>query len=208
MPRNFLRRIRFSFLLMIVGGISLSGCMRPHISMTWVPTSWGHRPNLTVPDMYPLGNVVRSHYHVMQANGEATDFILYNHEFVGLTAELSPDGKDHVMEIGARMRSAPFPVIIERSEHNSNPELDRHRQQLIVQILNDFGNADAAERTFVAPAYGKGTSAIEAEVDWYRHLYSRRTGGGGSGSAGSGAGGASGGGASGGGASGGSGFGF
>jgi hypothetical protein len=109
----------------------------------------------------------------MQANAEAADFIFHRHEFVGNTAELAPRGKDHIAEVAARMRSAPFPVIIERTENNADPELDAFRRDLVAQILTDFGNPDAQQRTIVSPAYGKGINSREAEVDYYRFIYTR-----------------------------------
>ena len=158
MTRIRSRWIGFSFLLVVMG--TLPSCMRPTLS--WRPTMWLARRSLAIPDVYPLGSVVRAHYHVMQTNGEATDFIIYDREFVGSTAELTPAGKDHIMEIAARMRSVPFPIIVERTENNADPELDRHRQELVALILRDFGNSDAYQRTFVAPAYGKGMNSLEA----------------------------------------------
>ena len=55
-----------------------------------------------VPDRYPLGSVNRAHYQTMEANAEAADFILHRNEFVGETADLTPYGKDHILEIAAR----------------------------------------------------------------------------------------------------------
>ena len=74
-----------------------------------------------MPDVYPLGAVNRAHYETMQANGQAAEFILHQNDFVGSTSELSPAGKDHVLEIAARARTMPFPVLIERSENNTSP---------------------------------------------------------------------------------------
>lgn len=128
---------------------------------------------MAIPDVQPLGSVVRAHYHTMQTNAEAADFIFHRHEFVGKTAELTPRGKDHIVEVGARMRSAPFPVIIERSENNSDPELDAFRRNIVAQILADFGNPDAQQRTIVSPAYGKGLNSREAEVDYNRFIFTR-----------------------------------
>jgi len=109
----------------------------------------------------------------MEANAEAADFILHRHEFVGETAELTPYGKDHLLEIAARARSAPFPILVERSENNSNPALDNHRRTIIAQALVDDGVGDALERTIVAPAYGKGLTAPEAQADYSQFLNSR-----------------------------------
>ncbi|HET6422505.1 MAG TPA: hypothetical protein VFG20_02405, partial [Planctomycetaceae bacterium] len=129
-----------------------------------------HR-SLAIPEQYPVGAVERSHFHQMQTNGEAADFILHRKDFVLSSAELTPDGKDKILEIAARMRSAPFPVIVERSENNSDPELDAHRRSLVAQILTDCGNPDANNRTFVSPAYGLGKHALDGSPEFYQHIY-------------------------------------
>ena len=128
-----------------------------------------------IPERYPLGSVNRAHYHTMQANSEATDFIFNLNEFVGETAELSPDAKDHILEVGARMRSAPFPVIVERSWNNANPELDAERRNVIARTLADLGNGDADQRTFVATPYDRGLNSFEGEIDYYRNFGMRGT---------------------------------
>lgn len=129
----------------------------------------GRRSN-AIPQTLPLGSTVRAHYQVMETNGEAADFILHRHDFVGQTAELTPDARDKILEIAVRMKSAPFPVLVERSENNSDPELDLLRRNLVAQILTEYGVPDADCRTLVSPAYGRGYNAIEAEPTYYRHL--------------------------------------
>ena len=158
-------------LFAVVIPLSTGCCQSCH---RWQPklNKW-HPRSFAIPETLPLGSIVRSHYHSMQENGEAADFILHRHEFMRGTAELTPDGKDHLLEIAARMRSAPFPVIVERSEYNVHPELDLHRRNLIAQILYDFGNPDAHQRTFVAPAYGRALNAVEGEADYYRFISTR-----------------------------------
>jgi hypothetical protein len=126
-----------------------------------------------VPDRYPVGSIVRAHCHTMEANGEAADFIIHRMEFAGETAALTPDGKDHLLEIAARIHSVPFPVIVERSENNSNPQLDAERRQMIAMVLSDLGVHESDQRTFVSPAYGRGQSSVEGEVDYYRFVLSR-----------------------------------
>lgn len=122
-------------------------------------------------EQYPLGVVERAHFHQMQTNGEAMDFVLFQMDFVGQSAELTPDGKDKVLEIGARMRSAPFPVIVERTDNNADPELDEFRRQLVAQVLSDLGNGDAYGRVFVSTPYSNGKSSREAAFEYYQHLY-------------------------------------
>lgn len=94
---------------------SLTGCM-PMWGQTQATAPWW-RSN-AIPDRYPLGSVMREPFHAMQTNAEAADFILHRNDFLGETAELSPSGRDRVLEIAARMRSAPFPVLVEPSQHN------------------------------------------------------------------------------------------
>lgn len=188
-------------------GSSCSGCDECDTGWCgWWHSLWGCR-HMAIPDRQPLGSVNRAHYHTMQANAEAADFILHDHDFVGSTAELTPGGKDHIVEIAMRMRSAPFPVIVQRSMNNSDPELDAYRRNLVAQILADMGNPDADQRTFVATPYGRPQNSREAETDYYRFVFSR----GGFGNFGNGFGGGFGGGGFGGGGGGGfggGGFGF
>jgi len=168
-------RVWIGLLLSGTVAATLAGCLKPTI--TFVPTYFASRRSYAIPDTYPLGSIVRAHYEAMETNGEASDFIIYRREFVDNTAELTPDGKDHILEIAARMRSAPFPVIVERTENNSDPELDQLRRDLIAQILTDLGNPDAAQRTIVGLPYGRGLVSREATRDYYRFIGSRGFGG-------------------------------
>lgn len=146
------------------------------------------RRTFAVPDTLPLGSTVRAHYHTMEANAEASDFILHRYEFVYNTAELTPAGRDHIVEIAARSKSAPFPILVERSENNSDPELDARRRNLIAQVLTDFGVPEANQRTIVSPAYGRHANELETEMDYGRFIYSRGYGGFGNNGGGGGAG--------------------
>ena len=126
-----------------------------------------------IPDRFPLGAVERAHFHTMQTNGEASDFVLHQMDFVGDTAELNTDGRDHIQEIAARLQSTPFPVLVERSDNNSNPQLDAERRQMVALVLKDLGNPDADQRTFVGTAYGRGQTSMESQIDYFRYIYSR-----------------------------------
>ncbi len=128
-----------------------------------------HRQSNAVPDTLPLGKVSEAWYYQMESNAEAVDFVIHDLDFVGQTTELTSDGKDHVMEIAARMRSQPFPVIVERFPNNADPELDLARRNLIVQILSDFGNPDAQQRVIVAPSYAPGYTSRQAQSTYWRH---------------------------------------
>lgn len=128
---------------------------------------------MAIPERYPLGSVVRAHYHTMHTNGEASDFILYRHDFQESSAYLTSAGKDRLLEMAARMRSAPFPIIVERSMNNDDPELDDLRRRLVSSVLTDLGNNDAEQRVFVSQAYDPGINSMEAESDYYRFIFTR-----------------------------------
>ncbi len=131
---------------------------------------WLHRTSNAIPETLPLGSIVRAHDQVMETNAEAADFIMPRMNFVGQTAELTSDGKDHILEIAARMRSTPFPVIVEREPNNSDPELDALRRNLVAQILYDLGNPDAQQRTIVGTAYGPGYWSMPGQNNYYQFI--------------------------------------
>jgi hypothetical protein len=151
-------------LVAIVG--SLTGCIIP------LP-SCGQSHSLSVPDAVPLGSISRAHWHTMQTNGEANDFVIHRNEFVDNTSELSPYGRDHIAEIAARMSSSPFPVLVQRSYNNADPELDAIRRQLVVRVLTDLGNPDADTRTVVSQPYTNGLNSTEGAQDHGRFVRSR-----------------------------------
>lgn len=130
---------------------------------------FGRRSN-AIPDVLPLGSTVRAHYEQMQTNGEAVDFVINEVDFVRESAALTPNGRDHILEIAARMPSSPFPVVIERTRNNADPELDAIRQQLVVQVLSDLGSPDANSRVFIATPYGPGYTGREAEQTYFQHI--------------------------------------
>jgi hypothetical protein len=145
---------------------SLTGCCIPLPSL-------GHCRSMAIPDTVPLGAISRAHWHTQETNGEASDFVIHRNEFVDNTSALTPYGRDHIAEIAARMSSAPFPVLVQRSWNNADPELDAIRRQLVVKVLTDLGNADADQRTVVSQPYTDGIHSIEGEQDYGRFRQSR-----------------------------------
>jgi len=119
---------------------------------------------------FPLGQVSDAHWETQEANAEAADFIFYDHEFKGQTAELAPGAKKHLMQVALRLEHVPFPVVIEESLHNAKPELDQARRQTIVEQLARLGAANSEERVIVANAFPEGYTGIEAEGSYYNVL--------------------------------------
>ena len=162
------RARRLTLSLAAVSLLGAGGCIKPTIQ--FVPTTLAMRRSLSIPDKYPLGSIVRAHYHQMETNGEAFDFIMHRNEFIQFTAELNGFGKDHLLEIAARARSAPFPILIERSENNSDPELDQHRRQMVALMLSNMGVPNAQARVVVSQSYAPGLNGDEARAAFHRFL--------------------------------------
>ncbi len=114
---------------------------------------------IPVPNMYPLGAISQTHYDLMQANAEAADFCIPKSEFEPGSTDLTEVGRDHVLELSARMQETPFPVLVERG---SDSDLNTRRREMVVRVLADLGNADAEHRTVVSPAYNNGMPAATA----------------------------------------------
>lgn len=167
---------------------AVAGCCCPTPGIV-LPGCLSLQRTMAVPEVMPLGAVTRAHWHMQETNGEAADFILHRNEFVDNSSELSPYGRDHIAEIAARMPSAPFPVIVQRSQNNSDPELDQIRRELVVRVLTDMGNVDADQRVVVSQPYSNGINSMEGEFDYGRFRGSRNQNGGGFGGGGFGGGG-------------------
>lgn len=153
--------------------LKIAACLLLCLTSTGCGWSIWNLRSMAVPETYPLGSNVRAHYHTMETNGEASDFILYRHDFQESSAHLTPAGKDRLLEIAARMRSAPYPVVVERSLNNNDPELDELRRRLVESVLTGLGNMDAEKRVFVSQSYDPGLNSMEGEMDYYRFIFSR-----------------------------------
>jgi hypothetical protein len=149
----------------------------------------------------PLGTISDSIWQGQEHNAEASDFVIYQHEFKLNEPRLNTGGEDHVKQIAERVLSGQhFPVVIERSMTSArpdttfnypvhpNPDLDARRRKLIVIALQRLGVGDAEERVVIAPAFAEGYDALEA-TRAYRRGLSGGFGGGGFGGGGFGGGG-------------------
>lgn len=127
---------------------------------------------------FPIGQVSDSFWETQQTNAEAADFIFYDHEFRGDTAELAPGAKRHLESVALRLEHAPFPIVIEQSRHNAHIALDNARRQTIVMHLNRMGVTNADERVVCASAFAEGFTGIEAERSYYNGVLGGSFGGG------------------------------
>ena len=127
---------------------------------------------------FPVGQVSDSFWETQQTNAEAADFIFYDHEFRGNTAELAPGAKKHLEQVALRLEHVPFPVVIEESPHDARPDLDLARRTTIVEQLARLGVVNSEERVVVANAFPEGYTSQEAEAAYYGGVLTNGFGGG------------------------------
>ena len=119
---------------------------------------------------FPLGQVTDSFWEAQQTNAEAADFVFFDHEFKGNTAELAPATKPKLMQVALRLEHVPFPVVVEQSVNNKRPQLDQARKKTVVEQLARLGVVNAEKRVVIAPAMAEGFTAVEGEAAYYRTL--------------------------------------
>ncbi|NQU21693.1 MAG: hypothetical protein HQ567_10445 [Candidatus Nealsonbacteria bacterium] len=119
---------------------------------------------------FPLGQVTDAFWETQQTNAEAADFIFYDHEFVGETAELTAGGRSHLLQMALRLPHVPFPVVVEQSVGDTKTQLDQERRETVVGTLIDIGVSNAEPRVVIAPAVPQGVTAMEGESAYYRTL--------------------------------------
>jgi hypothetical protein len=135
------------------------------------------------PAVAPLGAISDPIWQSQEARAEASEFVIYQHEFEDDAPWLNFCGKSHVKQIAARLQYCPnMPVVIqpdmtkidERTEFkypvHPNPELDLKRREMIVLALQEMGVADAEKRVVVAPAWAEGFTAVEAQAVYNQAL--------------------------------------
>ena len=69
----------------------------------------------------PNGAISDEIWQHQERNAEASDFVIHEHEFVGISAVLNSSGEAHLKQIAARYPAVEFPVIIEPSSMSPRP---------------------------------------------------------------------------------------
>jgi hypothetical protein len=128
------------------------------------------------PAVAPLGAISDPIWQSQEARAEASEFVIYQHEFEYEAAWLNYCGQSHVKQIAARLQYCPnLPVVIEpaltkidestefKYPVHPDPELDLKRREYVVLALQEMGVADAEKRVVVAPAWAEGFTAVEAQ---------------------------------------------
>lgn len=123
----------------------------------------------------PLGALADPIWENQEANAEASDFVVYQHEFDVDRIHLNLGGQDHVRQIAARLQNYPESYVIVEQSNTSvnrdtefeyrvhpNPALDMRRREVVAKSLEMMGIVDALERVVVAPALAAPADASEA----------------------------------------------
>jgi hypothetical protein len=131
----------------------------------------------------PLGTISDSIWQKQETNAEASDFVVYQHEFKLNQARLNMAGEDHLKQVAERLLAGQdFQVLVERSmttprENTTykypvhpNPELDMKRREVVVHALTTLGVSDADQRVVVAPALTPGYKATESAASYQRGM--------------------------------------
>jgi len=129
------------------------------------------------PKPHSLGAISDQVWCQQERNAEASDFVIYDHEFQGDGVRLNTAGEDHLKQIVARLQAGQnFPVLVERTMSSAdpdsqykypvhpNPKLDMARREVVVRAMTTLGVADAEQRVVVSPALTAGMSSSEAEA--------------------------------------------
>ena len=172
-----------------------TACVGAFLVMAGLAGGCSHRHACTFPiaPPNPLGYASDPMWMLQETGGEASDFVIYDHEFAHRTSRLTPAGEDHVKQIAARVGSTPFPVVVERTNDavnpndefqypvHHNPVLDLQRRDVVVRSLLAMNVRDANDRVVVAPAIAEGFEEAEAEGAYLRGLGRQNTFGNGNG---------------------------
>ena len=111
----------------------------------------------------PLGSISDPIWQAQEEHAEASDFVVYEHEWVGNSSRLNSAGKEHVKQIAFRAAATPFPIIVERSSMSVDPE-SQHGFP-----VNGHEALDLERRNLlVAPALTPGFQEFEGEAAYTR----------------------------------------
>ena len=150
--------MRYSILAILLFVAAVTGCQHKKGKIYGGPNVGGpahDRP-------FPLGQASDAFWETQQTNAEAADFIFYDHEFVGDTAQLTPLAKRHLEQVAKRLEHVPFPIVIEETTLDPKNGLDQARRQKIIEQLARLGLPNAEERVVLSNAFPEGLTSIEA----------------------------------------------
>ncbi len=117
----------------------------------------------------PLGSEYDKFWQVQGENVDASNFVVYQHEFKLNGIRLNSDGEDHIKRIAQRLiDGANYPVIVERSTTSPdpkskyqfpihrNPDLDNRRREVVIKALSALAVPDPENRVIVALPFAQG----------------------------------------------------
>lgn len=101
----------------------------------------------------PLGSHACAWQSAQDALAEKDDFVIYQYEWQGESAELAPFGRRHIAVLKPRLMTQLSSIMVEPS---ANPAIDNQRKGTLVALLTSHGITDAESRVRVGYPTAEG----------------------------------------------------
>lgn len=139
----------------------------------------------------PPGTYVNQWNDAMNCSARQQQLLISRHEWFSGGNELGPEGREHVLQLSELMKSSGYLITIElepvQLDYDETFEeatartiqLNEQRREVVVQLMNDSGVADADQRVFLLPSNSVGVRGVEAPRVYNRLLFGGQGSGGG-----------------------------
>jgi hypothetical protein len=137
------------------------------------------------------GTYVNQWNDAMICSARQQQLLISRHEWFSGGNELGPEGREHVLQLSELMKSSGYLITIElepvQLDYDETFEeatartvqLNEQRREVVVQLMNDSGVADADQRVFLLPSNSVGVRGVEAPRIYNGLLFGGQGGGGG-----------------------------
>ena len=139
----------------------------------------------------PPGTYVNQWNDAMICSARQQQLLINRHEWFSGGNALGPEGREHVLQLSELMKSSGYLITIElepvQLDYDETFEeatartiqLNEQRREVVVQLMNDSGVADAEQRVFLLPSNAVGVRGVEAPRIYNGLLFGGQGGGGG-----------------------------
>jgi uncharacterized membrane protein YgcG len=126
----------------------------------------------------------------MICSARQQQLLISRHEWFSGGNALGPEGREHVLQLSELMKSSGYLITIElepvQLDYDETFEeatartiqLNEQRREVVVQLMNDSGVADAYQRVVLLPSNAVGVRGVEAPRIYNGLLFGGQGGGG------------------------------
>jgi hypothetical protein len=138
----------------------------------------------------PPGTYVNQWNDAMICSARQQQLLISRHEWFSGGNALGPEGREHVLQLSELMKSSGYLITIElepvQLDYDETFEeatartiqLNEQRREVVVQLMNDSGVADAYQRVVLLPSNAVGVRGVEAPRIYNGLLFGGQGGGG------------------------------